>query len=129
MNSRTKARFKTLLEQKREELANDFNAARNRGVAGGGEGDKDYIDYAVSSYTKEFLLSLSDMERRQLIAVEDALLSLKEGSYGTCAECEEPIETKRLEAVPWAKYCLGCQELADRGLLRDRDEDESEDEG
>lgn len=123
MNSRTKARFKALLEKKREELAADFNAARHRGVEGGGEGDKDYIDYAVSSYTKEFLLSLSDMERRQLVAVEDALVSIKDGSYGTCEHCEEPIETKRLEAVPWAKYCLECQELADRGLLRDDEEE------
>jgi DnaK suppressor protein len=128
VNSRQKARFKTLLQKKREELANDFNAARSRGVAGAGEGDKDYIDYAVSSYTKEFLLSLSDMERRQLVAVEDALVMIDDGSYGTCNECEEPIETKRLEAVPWAKYCLSCQEMADRGLLRDSDdEDDDED--
>lgn len=124
MNSRTKTRFKTLLEKKRTELANDFNAARTRGVEESSEGDKDYVDYAVSSYTKEFLLSLSDMERRQLVAVEDALVAIKDGSYGTCIECEEAIETKRLDAVPWARYCLECQELADRGLLRDSDDDD-----
>jgi DnaK suppressor protein len=124
VNSRTKARFKTVLEKKRTELALDFNAARSRSVAETSEGDKDYVDYAVSSYTKEFLLSLSDMERRQLVAVEDALISIKDGSYGTCQECEEEIEAKRLDAVPWARYCLECQELADRGLLRDSDEDD-----
>jgi DnaK suppressor protein len=124
VNSRTRTRFKTLLEKKRTELANDFNAARTRGVEESSEGDKDYVDYAVSSYTKEFLLSLSDMERRQLVAVEDALVAIKDGSYGTCVECEEAIETKRLDAVPWARYCLDCQELADRGLLRDSDDDD-----
>lgn len=123
MNSRTKTRFKTLLEKKRTELAQDFNAARHRGVEEGSDGDKDYVDYAVSSYTKEFLLSLSDMERRQLVAVEDALTAIKDGSYGTCIHCEEDIETKRLDAVPWARYCLECQELADRGLLRDDEEE------
>lgn len=126
MNSRQRARFKSVLEQKREELVEGFNATRNRGVHGGGEGDKDYIDYAVSSYTKEFLLSLSDMERRQLRNVEDALTAIQEGSFGTCVECDEQIESKRLDAVPWAQYCLSCQELADRGLLRDRGEDEDE---
>lgn len=124
MNSRTKTRFKTLLEKKRTELAVEFNAARTRGVEESSEGDKDYVDYAVSSYTKEFLLSLSDMERRQLVAVEDALVAIKDGSYGTCIECDEEIETKRLDAVPWARYCLECQELADRGLLRDSDDDD-----
>ena len=118
MNSRQRAKYRAQLEKKREELAAGFNAARDRGVRGAGEGDKDYIDYAVSSYTKEFLLSLSDMERKQLVAVEDALTSIADGSYGTCSECEEEIEPKRLEAVPWARYCLECQELADRGLLR-----------
>ena len=126
MNSRTKTRFRTLLEKKRTELALDFNAARSRGVDEGSEGDKDYVDYAVASYTKEFLLSLSDMERRQLTAVEEALVAIKDGSYGTCMECEEEIETKRLDAVPWARYCLECQELADRGLLRDSDDDDDD---
>ena len=90
------------------------------------EDDKDYIDYAVSSYTKEFLYSLSDLERKQLLLVDAALRAIEEETYGTCEECGEPIEEKRLQAVPWATHCLACQELADRGLLRARADAEDE---
>ena len=121
MNSKQMARYKTVLEQKRDELAEDYESTRTRSSQGPDEGDKDYIDYAVSSYTKEFLYSLTDMERNQLIQVDQALRAIDDGTYGTCDECGEPIEEKRLKAVPWATYCLGCQELADRGVLVPRD--------
>ena len=117
-------KVKALLEQKRTELAEDYSAARSRTSQDRDDGGEDYIDTAVASYTKEFLYSLTDLERRQLIAVEKALGTIDEGTYGTCEECGEAIEDKRLEAVPWASYCLSCQELADRGLLSTRSDDE-----
>jgi DnaK suppressor protein len=120
-------RFKDLLLVKREELVRDVEEVRNRSAQDTDEDDKDYIDYAVSSYTKEFLYSLSDLERKQLILVDKALTAIEEETYGTCEECGEEIEDKRLNAVPWATHCLACQELSDRGLLRARaaaDEDE-----
>lgn len=126
MNSKQLARFRKLLEEKRVELAEGFSAVRSRSSEGADEGDKDYIDYAVSSYTKEFLFSLSDLEREQLLRVDDALKSIDEGTYGTCDECGETIEDKRLKAVPWAVYCLSCQELADRGLLVARQQQDEE---
>ena len=39
-----------------------------------------------------------------------ALVRIDQDTYGICAECEEPISTKRLDAVPWARYCVTCQE-------------------
>ena len=128
LNRKLMDRYKELLQQKRDELVKDVEEVRTRSAADDDEDDKDYIDYAVSSYTKEFLYSLSDLERRQLITVERALETIEEGSYGTCEECGEEIEEKRLNAVPWATYCLACQELADRGLLRVRDDDEENEE-
>jgi DnaK suppressor protein len=50
--------------------------------------------------------------------VENALSRINEGSYGECANCGNEIETKRLEAVPWARHCLECQELMERGQLQ-----------
>ena len=118
--------FKQLLLQKREELVNDVEEVRTRSSVDADEEDKDYIDYAVSSYTKEFLYSLSDLERKQLLMVDHALETIEEGTYGTCEECGEEIAETRLKAVPWATHCLACQELADRGLLRARADAEEE---
>ena len=46
--------------------------------------------------------------------VTDALRRIEYGTYGVCDQCEEKISEKRLAAIPWAKYCIRCQELADR---------------
>ena len=119
-------RFKEMLLQKREELVNEVEEVRSRSVEDSEEDDKDYIDYAVSSYTKEFLYSLSDMERKELIAVDRALKAIEDETYGTCEECGDDIEEKRLKAVPWATFCLNDQELADRGLLVPRSDDDEE---
>mgnify|MGYP002336410882 CR=1 FL=1 len=124
MNRQQLDRFRKVLTEKREELVLDVEEVRSRSAADTDEEDKDYIDYAVSSYTKEFLFSLSDLERKQLDAVDKALRAIEHGTYGTCDECGEDIEEKRLKAVPWATYCLKCQELGDRGLLRPRDSED-----
>jgi DnaK suppressor protein len=49
-----------------------------------------------------------------LTAVNNALLAIRQGDYGTCGECGEPIAPKRLQAVPWASNCVRCQEMLDR---------------
>ena len=89
MNKQTLERFKKLLSEKREQMVRDVEAVRSRSSEDTEEEDKDYIDYAVSSYTKEFLFSLSDLERKQLDAVDRALEAIEEGTYGTCNECGE----------------------------------------
>lgn len=71
---------------------------------------QDLADKAESSYTKEFLLSLTDTERKQLLQIDDALRSLEKGTYGLCLNCGQPISRKRLEALPWATYCIDCQQ-------------------
>jgi DnaK suppressor protein len=53
------------------------------------------------------------MDRRKLQLIDDALGRLDRGEFGVCAECEEPIPAKRLKAVPWASYCVACQEQMD----------------
>jgi DnaK suppressor protein len=80
------------------------------------DGTEDYIDYAVSSYDREFLLSLTELEQHRLTLVDEALKRIERGGFGRCTQCERPIPTKRLEVQPWARYCLRCQELADSGL-------------
>lgn len=84
------------------------------------DGTEDYIDYAVNSYAKDFVLSLNEIERKQLLLVQDALRRIKRGEYGRCLQCEEEIPIRRLEVVPWVRYCVRCQELEDRGELEAR---------
>ncbi len=74
-------------------------------------------DKASSSYTKEFMFSRSNTDRQVLKLIQDAMERIEEGTYGECANCGKPVEPKRLEAVPWAPYCIACQELEEQGLL------------
>jgi DnaK suppressor protein len=76
----------------------------------------DVGDRAADSYSKEEALRELDQDRRWLASVRDALLREAEGVYGICVHCGEHIQEKRLEAAPWAQYCLKCQELQDRSL-------------
>ncbi len=57
-------------------------------------------------------------ETASLIA--EALRRVEDGTYGTCAECDEPISEKRLTAIPWAKYCIQCQEFVDKSSIDTR---------
>lgn len=77
----------------------------------------DPVDLAVNNYSKNVMLSVSENESRQLTLVTEAIERLEDGEYGLCPNCEEEVNPKRLNAVPWAKYCLKCQELDERGLL------------
>jgi len=74
---------------------------------------QDLADKAESSYTKEFLLSLSDAERNQLFQIDSALLRIERGEFGQCQTCQKEISKKRLNALPWTPLCIECQEKAE----------------
>ena len=71
---------------------------------------QDLVDKAESSYTKEFLLSLSDAERENLGLIDAAIKRLESGDFGGCLLCGSAIGSKRLDALPWTPYCIDCQE-------------------
>jgi len=102
---------------KKDELLKDL--AKNREVTDEtvDESAQDMVDRATSAYTKEFAYSLSEADRRVLILIDQALERLDAGTYGTCVHCAQPVQEKRIEAVPWARHCLDCQELQDKGLI------------
>ena len=62
---------------------------------------------------REFANLALELETKNLRRVDAALKRIEDGEFGICLECEEPISPKRLAAVPWATYCLQCQELDD----------------
>ncbi len=79
----------------------------------------DPVDLAVRNYSKNVMLAVSENESRQLALVDEALLRVEDNEYGVCQNCEKDINPKRLAAIPWARYCLNCQELVEQGLLDD----------
>jgi DnaK suppressor protein len=79
----------------------------------------DPVDLAVRNYSKNVMLAVSENESKQLTLIDEALLRIDDNEYGLCQNCENEINPKRLAAIPWARYCLDCQELLEQGLLDD----------
>jgi len=77
----------------------------------------DPVDLAVRNYSKNVMLAVSENESRQLALINEALLRIEDKEYGACQNCEKDINPKRLAAIPWARYCLDCQQLLEQGLL------------
>ena len=69
-------------------------------------------DQAQMSHDEHVSLSLNSLDFQQLGLVEEALDRIKVGDYGLCQACDGSIPDKRLKAVPWARYCIACQEQA-----------------
>ena len=68
-------------------------------------------DAASDAYDREFALNLASKEGSILYDIDYALKQIDDGSYGTCELCEKEIPARRLQAVPYAKLCIKCQEL------------------
>ena len=73
----------------------------------------DAIDQTQSAADRELTIDTLNMHMARLRAIDAALARLDEGAYGICLECEEPINPRRLNAVPWAGYCIACQQERD----------------
>ena len=109
--------YKSLLLVKKKGLTEAYNKNKTYGRLTEDEGTQDLADKASSAYTKEFLYSLSNTDREVLQKVDEALARLDRGEFGTCGECSEELNRRRLEAVPWASHCVVCQEKIEKGLL------------
>jgi DnaK suppressor protein len=110
--------FKKRLETRQQELRR--TVTRNQADGRTADEDaQDIADRAASSYTKEFLFSQSNNERQLLMMVDGALARIREGSFGECISCGKEINAKRLEAVPWTRHCIGCQEKLEQGILEE----------
>ncbi|SRR5712692_3527766 len=109
--------YRKRLLAKQQELLRLVLKSEQDGREADGEATQDIADKAANSYTKEFLFHQSDENRRALQLVTEALERIKSGSYGLCVACHEEVQHKRLDAVPWARHCIECQEKQDQGLL------------
>jgi DnaK suppressor protein len=107
------------LENQRAEIVNMYKQDVRAGQESADDGTEDIVDRANNAYNRELMFSLSDAERQTLLQIENALRRMDEGGYGRCANCGQQINILRLEAVPWARFCIDCQELAEKGLLEE----------
>lgn len=114
--------FETKLRERRAALTGVVERTENYGREADTELTQDPADKASNAYTKELLFSQSTNDRFILKLIEEALIRLEDGEFGACVNCNKEIQPKRLEAVPWARHCITCQDLQERGLL---DDDES----
>jgi DnaK suppressor protein len=109
--------YRKKLQAKREDLVRNIERTEEEGRAADEDTTVDLADKAANSYTKEFLFGQTNTERNLLRLIDEGLKRMKDGGFGECANCEKEIQQKRLEAVPWAKYCVECQEKQERGQL------------
>jgi len=98
---------KKVLLERRENLISRLTYLSNEGKKTERKGDSS--DLAASSRDEELNLILSDHERQELRSINEALILIEEGNYGLCEECGGRISFKRLEALPFAKYCVDCK--------------------
>jgi DnaK suppressor protein len=110
MNRTDIEKYKAMLEAKRVELSAGLRHREDIAI----EKTPDALDEVQLAGERELAIRNLDRESNLLRNVRGALIRVADGSYGVCMHCEEEIKPKRLEAVPWTKYCIRCQEAADR---------------
>lgn len=103
-----------LLEEKQvimKALADQYEETR-RIIASGETGDE--ADIASDVVDAKMLESLGKQDSNRLQMINNALDRIKQGKYGYCLMCKKPIPTERLEAIPYAFMCVGCQSISER---------------
>lgn len=114
--------FKALLVKEKINLLKDMNHLTNetlkkslREASGDLSGYAYHMaDMASDVYERDFLLQLAAGERELLLKIDEALKRMEEGEYGCCLACKKKIAKTRLKAVPYAAYCLSCQETEEK---------------
>lgn len=110
MNRTDTEKYKAMLEARRAELSAGLRKREDIAI----EKTPDALDEVQLAGERELAIRNLDRESNLLRNVKGALARIADGSYGVCLHCEEDIKPKRLDAVPWTKYCIRCQEAADR---------------
>ena len=109
--------YKKKLLARREDLLKTIARTEEEGRQADDDPTVDLADKAANSYTKEFLFGMTNTDRALLNQIDVALKRINEEEYGVCMNCEEEMQQKRLEAVPWARHCINCAEKAEKGQL------------
>ena len=107
--------IRQMLEEKSSELRAQIGVPTAHAVLHAVADPFDSADWAEKSHEEWIFLQKNNFDMALLREVEGALERLRDGTYGTCMECGMPVSRKRLEALPWARYCVTCQERHQSG--------------
>jgi len=99
--------YREMLLEKREEVLSGLGTKFDTLARMGRVAEEDQAQITHDEFVS---LRLNRLDYLQLRMIEEALDRLNSGDFGTCLACEEPIPAKRLKALPWARYCVTCQE-------------------
>lgn len=105
------AHYRELLESKAEEVRQSMSAQKAAQLVSRLDVPSDEGDLSQQHHEEWIFLNRNTIDMKLLREISDALNRIDHDTYGVCLECEEPISTKRLDAVPWARYCVTCQEM------------------
>ena len=123
-------RFKQMLLEKRREILQNVNEIEDETLKKSrldASGDLSSMpihmaDIGTDNYEQEFALGLMDSERKLLKEIDDALQRIEQGVYGTCEATGKPIAKARLEAKPWARYCVKYARMLEQGLVTESEQ-------
>jgi len=104
------ASYQRVLESKAEEVRSSMSAQKAAQVVARLDIPSDEGDLSQQHHEEWIFLNRNTIDSKLLREISGALRRIEQGTYGECRECGEPISIKRLEAVPWARYCVTCQE-------------------
>ena len=103
-------KMRTTLAGQKQQILLQLDEEIREGKESGLDEGMDTYDLASEERDREIHLILSDRDRDKLQAIENALERIEEGEYGICKDCEEEIAQARLEALPFTRLCVACQE-------------------
>jgi RNA polymerase-binding protein DksA len=122
--------FKQMLLEKRREILRNVNEIEDEALKKSrldASGDLSSMpihmaDLGTDNYEQEFVLGLMDSERKLLYEIDEALGRIEDGTYGRCEGTGKPIRKARLEAQPWARYCVEYARMVEEGLIREEEQ-------
>lgn len=116
--------IKEMLLKKREDLVLEIGRRSKASTESAAQDIGDILDSVSEERTRELDLILTDREKRKLAQIDDAIDRIEESTYGLCEECGVKIPKARLKVLPFAKYCVECQEKNEREEKYTREESE-----
>ncbi|MHC4310061.1 MAG: TraR/DksA family transcriptional regulator [Planctomycetota bacterium] len=118
-------RYKAILLAKRSELLGNVSTMQHEALRRERSDLSNMpihmADAGTDNYEIENTIGLMDSERKLLLQIHEALERIEDGVYGTCAGDGQAIPKQRLEAIPWAKFCVGCASLLEKGAMKQED--------